>query len=299
MSSITPDDCYFYGIVLGDGHVAQKAKHGYVSLHTENKKHLKDWLVTYFTQRYMEHRIVVDGNTTRVYWNKNTLIPFQYGDVYDSNGEKHVHYRWLNLPLTKSSHIVKGLLHTDGSLGKEFVFDSTSRQMIESMRYILLRMGILTSGYIRDRRGETHMTSNGPITNKKIAYSLRVPKTKQITDLLGMEESTGQFTKFFRHGNFLFGRVKSIEKFEHEGTLYDLHMENVHKYITHNGLVHNGGGKRKGSIAVYLEPHHADVMEFLELRLPVGAEESRCRDLFCSTFQICSWSAFGMAGCGP
>lgn len=42
----------------------------------------------------------------------------------------------------------------------------------------------------------------------------------------------------------------------------------------------NQGGRRKGSIAVYLEPWHADIMEFLELRLNQGDEESRCRDLF-------------------
>ena len=42
----------------------------------------------------------------------------------------------------------------------------------------------------------------------------------------------------------------------------------------------NQAGKRKGSIAVYLEPWHADVMDFLELRLNQGDEEARCRDLF-------------------
>jgi ribonucleoside-diphosphate reductase alpha subunit len=44
--------------------------------------------------------------------------------------------------------------------------------------------------------------------------------------------------------------------------------------------VNQGGGKRKGSFAVYLEPWHADIMEFLDLRLNQGDEESRCRDLF-------------------
>lgn len=42
----------------------------------------------------------------------------------------------------------------------------------------------------------------------------------------------------------------------------------------------NQGGRRKGSIAVYLEPWHADIFSFLELRLNQGDEESRCRDLF-------------------
>ena len=44
--------------------------------------------------------------------------------------------------------------------------------------------------------------------------------------------------------------------------------------------VDQGGGKRKGSFAVYLEPWHADVFEFLELKRNHGKEELRARDLF-------------------
>ena len=44
--------------------------------------------------------------------------------------------------------------------------------------------------------------------------------------------------------------------------------------------VDQGGGKRKGSIAVYLEPWHADVFDFLDLRKNHGKEELRARDLF-------------------
>jgi len=42
----------------------------------------------------------------------------------------------------------------------------------------------------------------------------------------------------------------------------------------------NQGGKRNGSIAIYLEPHHPDIGDFLELRKNSGYEENRCRDLF-------------------
>jgi ribonucleoside-diphosphate reductase alpha subunit len=42
----------------------------------------------------------------------------------------------------------------------------------------------------------------------------------------------------------------------------------------------NQAGRRKGSIAVYVEPWHADIMDFLEIRLNQGDEEARCRDLF-------------------
>lgn len=44
--------------------------------------------------------------------------------------------------------------------------------------------------------------------------------------------------------------------------------------------VDQGGGKRKGSFAIYLEPWHADIKDFLELRRNHGKEEMRARDLF-------------------
>ena len=44
--------------------------------------------------------------------------------------------------------------------------------------------------------------------------------------------------------------------------------------------VDQGGGKRKGAFAIYLEPWHADVFEFLDLRKNHGKDEMRARDLF-------------------
>jgi ribonucleoside-diphosphate reductase alpha chain len=44
--------------------------------------------------------------------------------------------------------------------------------------------------------------------------------------------------------------------------------------------VDQGGGKRKGSFAVYIEPWHADIFDFLDLKKNHGKEESRARDLF-------------------
>ncbi len=42
----------------------------------------------------------------------------------------------------------------------------------------------------------------------------------------------------------------------------------------------NQGGKRNGSVAVYMEPWHSDIFQFCELRMNTGAEDKRCRDLF-------------------
>ena len=44
--------------------------------------------------------------------------------------------------------------------------------------------------------------------------------------------------------------------------------------------VDQGGGKRKGSFAMYIEPWHADIFDFLQLKKNHGKEEQRARDLF-------------------
>lgn len=70
-------------------------------------------------------------------------------------------------------------------------------------------------------------------------------------------------------GRNLYARVHSIEAgVSHDGYLYDLDMSDSQhtNYLTEIGFAHNGGGKRKGSFSIYLEPWHADFMEFLELK---------------------------------
>lgn len=68
----------------------------------------------------------------------------------------------------------------------------------------------------------------------------------------------------------------------YNGRLYDLTIEGdeTHNYMTAVGIAHNGGGKRKGSFAIYLEPWHSDIIEFLELKLNTTREELAARDLF-------------------
>ena len=277
---LTEDDCYMYGIILGDGSMHNTDQNGYISLHTTNKKHILDFCIKYFESKYIEYRIETNENTTRIRWNKNINMPFRYNDIYDINKNKYIQSKWLNLPINKSKFILKGLLDTDGCIDKELLFDNTSRNLIENVRFICLKMGLLTSGYIRDRVGESNETKNGTITNKKISYCLRIPKTNEICELMSIPYDNKQFYKFFKYSNYLLTRVKNISKEEYNGTLYDLQMKNEHNYMIHNGIIHNGGGKRNGSFAIYLEPWHADIEDFLELKKNHGDEEIKARDLF-------------------
>jgi len=279
IDNISQDDCYFYGILLGDGCLDNKNVSGTICLHTYNKKHVLEFCEKYLNDKCVKYNITIDNNTTKIRWNKNIVIPIRHSDVYDQYKEKHIMYKWLNLPLSKTQYIVKGLIDTDGCKNNELTFDNTSEKIIESLRYILLRMGVPTSGYIRDRIGESHMTTNGIIENKKIAYCLRIPQTKEICELLNID-FTSQFHKFFIHKGFIYSRIKNITRETYTGTLYDLQMPIIHNYLTHNGLIHNGGGRRNGSFAIYLEPWHADIDNFLEMKKNHGDEEMKARDLF-------------------
>ena len=281
ISTISEDDCYVYGVILGDGCMSNKTDtSGYISVHTTNKKHIVDFMVNYFNNRCVDYTVDVDDNTTRIRWNRCINLPFRYNDCYDENKQKRVQHRWLNLPIEKSKHILKGLLDTDGCSKGELVFDSTSYNLIESVRFLTMKMGVLTSGYIRDRVGQSHETDLGTIENKKISYCLRIPKTPEICDLMKIQYDEKQFFKFMRFGDMLLSRIQNISDSTYTGVLYDLQMGKQHDYLLHNGLVHNGGGKRNGSFAIYLEPWHADVENFLQMRKNHGDEELKARDLF-------------------
>lgn len=280
MPHITIDDCFMYGIILGDGCMTNTLQSGYISLHTVAKSKLLEFAISYFEQKCIQYKIHTNENSTRIRWNKTINLPFRYNDVYNNANQKYIHHKWLNLPIDKCKFILKGLLQTDGCNGKELVFDNTSENLIESVRFICLKMGILTSGYIRDRVGESHETEKGIITNKQISYCLRIPKTQSICELMDIQYDNAQFFKFLQYNNFLLTRIKSINIEKYCGTLYDLQMPTEHSYMLHNGLVHNGGGKRNGSFAIYLEPWHADIEDFLEMKKNHGDEEMKARDLF-------------------
>lgn len=106
-----------------------------------------------------------------------------------------------------------------------------------------------------------------------------------ITEMNAIEtdiSSQLQFLKVRLHSkNPLFtSKIECIDTTTYSGLVYDLQMEHQHDYLLDTGLVHNGGGKRNGSFAIYLEPWHADIESFLQLRKNHGDEELKARDLF-------------------
>jgi ribonucleoside-diphosphate reductase alpha subunit len=283
----TEDDCRFYGILLGDGNISSNRNTAYVALNKETKQDTIEFVENYLkkinaniTYTYQNDKYV------RLTWTRNNMFKFTYEMLYDDNKDKFIMPSMLHLSKPKILQIIKGILETDGKVKDyQIVLEMTSNSIVESVRYMLLRLGILTSGTMRDRRNESHITKyNCFIQNKKVSYILIVPKMPIICDLFKHKNiSPSESVTFFEYKDYLFSIVNSNTFVKnYSGRVIDIEVDNDdhHNFLTHNGLVKNGGGKRNGSFAIYLEPWHADIEMFLQMRKNHGDEELKARDLF-------------------
>ena len=76
-----------------------------------------------------------------------------------------------------------------------------------------------------------------------------------------------------------FMSVDSVEQISvKDKKVYDLKVDDIPNYHTAGGIVHNGG-KRKGAAAVYLDTHHPDILDFLQLKDNTGDPEKRTYNL--------------------
>jgi ribonucleoside-diphosphate reductase alpha subunit len=270
---LSGDDCYMYGIILNNGCMDNTCQNGYIHLDSNKKQHILDFVVKYFDGKLIEYTINKDENITKIIWNKTINMPFRYNDIYDSNKNKYINSKWLNLPIEKSKYILKGLIDHDVLKENDFIFDNKSRILTESVRFLCLKLRILPIC-----ESETKI-DDSKITNNKIDYKLVIPKTEEMCCLFDISYKP-IYLNFLSYNNCLLSKIEDISVENYSGTLYDLQMKKEHNYMLHNGIVHNGGGKRSGSFAIYLEPWHADIEEFLEMRKNHGDEESKARDLF-------------------
>ena len=273
------DLCRFYGIMLGDGHITKKKNcNSYecgITCGTVNKKDTLTFIRNFLQKRNIHSWENEHTNCIAIKWTLSTDFDINYDMLYNKEHQKYIHPSFINLPKQKLLSLILGLIETDGSRLKEIYYSSTSRELVEGLRIILLKCGVLTSGNIKNNIGSVSPYKN--ITTKQICYSLRIPKHPILESVLNITPS--KKLNFFEYNNLLFSRVRSIESCEYDGYVYDLNIEDNHNYLTHMGLVHNSG-KRNGSIAFYLEPHHPEIIEFLQIRKNHGNEDDRCRDLF-------------------
>ena len=288
VNEITGQECYMYGVISRFGNYSNTTARVSLKVPCEYDVFAR-WIEDYLMKKCITHDIfdsVYDGLSTSprtntqmnintpyrlVNWEKSVNLPFKYSDFYDANGTKTIHHRWLNLPADKVCKMLIALYELDGN-GEPFI-SSDSKYFAEGIKYILLKMGVLPVC-------KTELFYLDANTTQTI-YRICIPRTRTICELFGITKPRTMEVDYTRYKNTLISTISRINILRASSTtLYDLQMRNTHNYTTTSAVIHNGGGKRNGSFAIYLEPWHSDIMDFLEMKKNQGDEEKKARDLF-------------------
>jgi len=183
----TKDDCRFYGIMLGNGNISNINNIAYVTL---NKKETIKFVENYLTKINIQITYTnIDDKYVRLNWMRSNMFKFTYEMLYE-NKKKYIMTTMLHLPKPKLLNLIKGLLETSGKVKDANIeLEMSSLHMIESMRYMFLRLGILTSGFISNSNSNSTYLTIKDNKNEKMTYVCIVPKTQIICDLFSKSTS--------------------------------------------------------------------------------------------------------------
>lgn len=259
--SLTEEDCYFYGMMLERGTIIPRNKSS-IFFEQENEHCIK-FVENYLSTRAIKYEKITQGYIS-IEWSTNSLgFKFVHSQLYSSNNLNiKIESSMLHLPKNKIKQMLKGLFSTTNSICEKEITLNLNRTkfLINDIKYLLLRLGI-------------HSYSN----------PLKFQNTPEFNELLQTQSIPLQYSNnsVIHYKSNLLVKIDSIKETEYSGTVHDFEIEEPHDYVlTHLGVAHNGGGKRKGAISLYLQPWHPDVFEFLEIRMNTGPEEARARDIF-------------------
>jgi len=250
-SELTNDICYVYGLILSGMCITQTqdtANNVVVSrvrpnwMYVIHSPNKIEELAIFFGANAINYEVRFMNYYNMIMWERNTVLPFTKSD-FVCNGKLRIGKRWIHLDEHKTTRILEGLGNSDDV-----------RQLSVDIQYLNIRIGKLPG--------------------QCIAYARENRSSKN-------EDSSHNFRSFTEENeNFWLVPVTSNSEKTYSGTVYDLQMRTQHNYMLAGGLVHNGGGKRNGSFAIYLEPWHSDIEHFLQMRKNHGDEELKARDLF-------------------
>ena len=182
------------------------------------------------------------------------------------------------------------------TLERSYLLKINGRQ-VETAQYMYMRVALgIYSSDIQKAITLYHALSEGSISHASpTLFNAGTPHPQLASCfLMSMDGDQDSITSIFS----TLGKCAEVSK--HAGGI-GLHVHSIRaagSFIhgtngTSNGLVpmlrvfnatakyvDQGGNKRPGAIAIYLEPWHADIYEFLDLKMPTGVDELRARDLF-------------------
>ena len=286
----TEEDCRMYGILLSEGYINSNLE-CQLSLGKKNKQDTIDFIISYLENRNIKATLSknsLEDNLIIINWSSIKLgFKFTYSQFYDNYKIKCIDNAFIHLPNNKIEQILKGIFETGGYI-------LTNTKLLENIRYMLLRLGVLFDyttdyDYIQSMTSFTYIdyttSTTTHISIDKTHTSAMNTNTNTNTNMnTNMNTSSNMSTTTTSNTTnpmYIFTPIESITQSTYKGVVHDFEIDGPHDYtVAHLGIAHNGGGKRAGSIACYIEPWHADIFDFLKLKSNTGIEEERARDLF-------------------
>lgn len=278
------EDAFIYGLLLGDGHISgyevgisfneiTNSDSLFIVRNYLVDRDIKFWEAKSESEFYLQ----IKFSLSNLPWLNEDLL-------YDEQGNKRLHNSLSHLPLNKSLQIINGLIKSDGGVYRrnEIHFYNTSEVLVENLSYQILRFKVPTYGsWVERENNSKYILEHGCKKELTLSCDLRIPAFKELSEILNIEQVERK--NWIVWDGVLYTRITSVKMLEdYNGRVYDLKIKENSEdpsYTLSSALVHNGG-KRKGSFAIYLEPWHADVEQFIDLRKNHGKEEVRARDLF-------------------
>ena len=317
---LTEEDCRMYGILLSEGYIHTNNLECQLSLESNKKSDTIDFIISYLENRGIKvnndnTKKTNTTNTTNItVLNWSIVTPgfkFTYSQIYDNYKIKRCDNAFLHLPNNKIEQILKGIFETGGYI-------LTNSKLLENIGYMYLRLGIIFDyashynkslqniengnygnygNYGNNGNNGKNLNTFNNITFTYIDYNtsnitnITTDKTKSTNSYITCNTSntsnnintttTTTTTSNTTNPMYIFTPIESITQTTYSGIVHDFEIDGPHDYTVANlGIAHNGGGKRAGSIACYIEPWHADIFDFLKLKSNTGIEEERARDLF-------------------
>ena len=247
----------FYGIWLSNGYGDMNGNTGIKLSNKDNKTY--NFIIELLRKNKANFQIIENilKKHIKIRWNPKMFNLFRDND----RNRTFINPKYFKATRANIIELLKGMIEPLKKNTRNVNIKVLSYSCLCSIKQLFLITGYLLKGY----------------RTKKL-FILNVPLWEEFFDKIDNIKTTRN-KEFVELDGLLWTRIKNIRNHNYKGDVYDLNIQNNHNYLTELGLVHNSG-KRNGSFAVYIEPWHADIFDFLELKKNHGDEAARCRDLF-------------------
>lgn len=270
---VSSEFCRLYGIMIGStAHVVNNQC--IIPLRQNVTFEVYNFIKSYLQQNDISYQVHDDEqNVTNIVFDLNKLpVNIDYlnysilNSILNSINDKRICQELTSCNPELSAMIVKGMIDVAGTVNVNIRLNVHNLEMAYDVKHILMNMGILA-------KASVHIENFG-----KPVYVVDIPRDVKLCRYLA-NVMPCRHLPYTVYKNAIYTDIKSIRSTYYTGYVYDLNIQDNHNYTTDLGVVHNSG-KRNGSIAIFIEPWHADVENFLELKKNHGHEEDRTRDLF-------------------